>query len=124
MNQDTKENPVCLEEAHGEPPPTLASLEALAKVASIFSAMGDPSRLWLLERLYRQSACVSELAQESGDGMSTVSQRLKLLRSEGLVLKERRGKHIYYALKDAHVHQLIQNALEHALEDEPKGSSQ
>ena len=48
--------------------------------------------------------------------MSTVSQRLRLLRSERLVARRRDGKHVYYALADAHVGELLQAALEHAAE--------
>jgi ArsR family transcriptional regulator, lead/cadmium/zinc/bismuth-responsive transcriptional repressor len=60
--------------------------------------------------------CVSELVEALGDKFSTVSQRLRLLRSEGLVARRRDGTHLYYALADAHVTELIQNALAHAAE--------
>ena len=48
--------------------------------------------------------------------MSTVSQRLKMLVNAGLVTRARSGKHIYYTLADAHIADLILNALEHASE--------
>ena len=89
---------------------------ALARAAALFRACGDPERLRLLERLSHGEFCVSELAAESGEGLSTVSQRLRLLRTEGLVSRRREGKHIYYALADQHVADLIQSALEHAVE--------
>lgn len=92
---------------------------ALARAAALFRACGDPERLRLLERLSQGEFCVSELAAESGEGLSTVSQRLRLLRSEGLVSRRREGKHIYYALSDQHVADLIESALEHALEPHP-----
>ena len=60
--------------------------------------------------------CVSELVETLGDKFSTVSQRLRLLRSEGLVARRRDGTHLYYALADVHVTELIQNALAHAAE--------
>jgi DNA-binding transcriptional ArsR family regulator len=60
--------------------------------------------------------CVSELVETLGDKFSTVSQRLRLLRGEGLVLRRRDGTHLYYALADTHVTELIQNALAHAAE--------
>jgi DNA-binding transcriptional ArsR family regulator len=47
---------------------------------------------------------------------STVSQRLRILRSEGLVVRRREGKHIFYALADRHVADLLNNALAHAEE--------
>jgi ArsR family transcriptional regulator len=60
--------------------------------------------------------CVTEIVQTLGEKFSTVSQRLRLLRSEGLVRRRRDGTHIYYALADQHVMDLIQNALAHAAE--------
>lgn len=101
---------------HHGPRPTLSDDALVERAAALFRAVGDPARLRLLERLSHGECCVSELAEESGDGMSTVSQRLKLLRAEHLVVRRRDGKHIYYALEDAHVSELIRSALEHVSE--------
>jgi ArsR family transcriptional regulator len=60
--------------------------------------------------------CVTEIVVATGEKFSTVSQRLRLLRTEGLVLRRRAGTHLYYALADRHVVDLIQNALAHASE--------
>ncbi|AKF11418.1 ArsR/SmtB family transcription factor [Sandaracinus amylolyticus] len=111
----TGEKPTC---RHDDAPARRGSVGtlALARAAALFRACGDPERLRLLERLSQGEFCVSELAAESGEGLSTVSQRLRLLRTEGLVSRRREGKHIYYALSDQHVADLIQSALEHALE--------
>ena len=86
--------------------------DTLEKASRIFRALGDPSRLRLLTILSEGEACVSELAEQ--DQISTVSQRLRTLRSENLVSRKRNGKHIIYGLADAHVLDLIVNALEHA----------
>ena len=106
------EKPAC-EHERPEPTPRVGTL-ALARAPAIFRACGDPERLRLLERLAHGEQCVSELAAMSGEGLSTVSQRLRLLRSEGIVGRRREGKHIFYALSDQHVSDLLQNALEHA----------
>jgi ArsR family transcriptional regulator len=58
--------------------------------------------------------CVTELVDTLQEKFSTVSQRLRLLRSEGLVVRRREGTHLYYALADRHVADLIRNALDHA----------
>lgn len=109
------EKPAC---KHDDAPArrTTVGTLALARAAAIFRACGDPERLRLLERISHGEYCVTELAAESGEGLSTVSQRLRLLRSEGLVSRRREGKHIYYSLADQHVSDLIASALEHALE--------
>lgn len=88
--------------------------ETFEKAAQLFKALADPERLKLLSILSQGEACVSELA--SSDQMSTVSQRLKLLRMENLVAKKREGKHIIYSLADRHVFELMENALEHVKE--------
>ena len=59
---------------------------------------------------------MTEIVAAVGEKFSTVSQRLKLLRSEGLVARRRDGNHIHYALADRHVVDLILNALAHASE--------
>ena len=41
---------------------------------------------------------------------------LRLLRGEGLIVRRREGNHLYYALADRHVVNLILNALAHATE--------
>jgi ArsR family transcriptional regulator len=86
------------------------------RAAEIFRALGDKERLRILERLRAGEACVSEIAADSRAGLSTVSQRLRQLRSERLVVRRREGKHIYYALADAHVADLVENGLAHAAE--------
>src|SRR5262245_11715989 len=91
--------------------------DQLERAASIFRAAGDISRLKLLHRLSDGEWCVTELAEAAGVGLSTVSQQLRLLRAERIVSRRRTGKHIYYALADRHVSDLIRNALEHAVEE-------
>ena len=89
--------------------------EALERAASLFRACGDPARLRLLEVLSAGEHNVTDLAESSDEGLSTISQRLRLLRAEGLVSRRREGKHIYYGLQDGHVLALIKSALEHAM---------
>lgn len=90
---------------------------AFARAAGFFRAVSDESRLRLLERLAQGELCVSELAEGAGVGLSTVSQQLRLLRAEHLVTRRRSGKHVYYALADDHVANLIHAALDHAIEE-------
>jgi hypothetical protein len=53
---------------------------------------------------------------EAGEKFSTVSQRLRVLRAEGLVVRRRAGVHLHYRLSDRHVADLVANALAHATE--------
>lgn len=95
------------------PPVNAAALESASR---LFRALGEPSRLRLLALLAQGEACVTELALSEGDDMSAISQRLRVLRSENLVVRRRNGKHIQYALADQHIVDLVFNALAHASE--------
>lgn len=106
----------CVEDDHGPLPSPRYDEHARARAVRLFKALGDEARLRTLEMLVGREACVSELAAATDEQISTVSHRLRLLRSEGLVNRRRDGRHIYYSLADQHVFELIQNALEHANE--------
>src|SRR5262245_35693730 len=87
---------------------------ALERAAGLFRARGDAPRLRILHLLAAGELCVGEIVETVGEKFSTVSQRLRVLRSEGLVARRRDGSHVYYALADAHVRDLVSNALAHA----------
>jgi len=94
---------------------------ALERASRLFRAIGEPSRLRLLSRLAQGEMCVTELAASERESLSTISQRLRVLRSENIILRRRRGKHINYALADQHVMELVFNALAHATERPASG---
>jgi len=89
---------------------------ALDRASGLFRAIGEPARLRILSRLAQGEMCVTELAASEQESLSTISQRLRVLRAEHLITRRRRGKHINYALADQHVMDLIFNALAHATE--------
>ena len=102
---------------HGPPLAARHSARAVDRAVRLFRALGDAARLHTLDMLVGREACVSELAAATGESVSTVSHRLRLLRTEGLVQRRRDGRHIFYSLADDHVLELIRNALDHADED-------
>jgi DNA-binding transcriptional ArsR family regulator len=95
------------------------SEEAYERAAGFFRAAGDLARLKLLVRLADGEWCVTELAQAAHVTLPTVSQQLRLLRAGGLVKRRRVAKHVYYALADGHIRDLLRSALEHAAEGPP-----
>lgn len=103
--------------ARGSPGPAGEELE---RAVTLFRALGDAERLRLCGLLVAGERCVSELAVACDAALSTVSQRLRRLRSDGLVVRRRDGKHIYYRLADGHVGELVTNALAHAGEVSPR----
>lgn len=110
-------NESCAAELHERrvPKPEASAL-TIERAAALFRALGDTARLSLLARLSQGEYCVTELAEATGEGLSTISQRLRTLRSERLLRRRRAGKHIYYTLADEHVAALIDSALAHAEE--------
>lgn len=109
--------PQCLPHDHKSDPrlPPVGP-DALERAAAIFRALGDVPRLRLLALLSQGPSCVSELAAAEYEELSTISQRLRVLRSERLVKRQRDGKHINYSLADQHILDLVFNALAHASE--------
>jgi DNA-binding transcriptional ArsR family regulator len=67
-------------------------------LARVFAAMGDPTRLAVLERLTRGSAAVSELAQPFRMALPSFLQHLGVLESCGLVRSEKKGRVRTYML--------------------------
>lgn len=125
MSGIDKAAPSCKADEHGSRTgwKPLVDDAALERASRLFRAIGEPARLRLLSRLAQGETCVTELATAEGESLSTISQRLRILRSESLIIRRRRGKHINYALADQHVMDLVFNALAHATERPASGPS-
>src|SRR6201984_2030206 len=93
-----KNDESCGPNGHPALSPLLVSETALEQASRLFRALGDPARLRLAARLAQSDGCVSELAAVEGEAMSTISQRLRVLRSENIVACTREGKHRTYVL--------------------------
>jgi ArsR family transcriptional regulator, nickel/cobalt-responsive transcriptional repressor len=101
--------------SHGhETPSGLLDGETAQRVAETMQALSTSSRVRILSRLSASSCSVSELTQDVGMEQSAVSQQLRLLRNLGLVVGERQGRQVIYALHDDHVGVLLTEAVSHA----------
>jgi len=76
-------------------------------------ALATASRVRILGRLRESPCAVGELAAAVGMEQSAVSHQLRLLRHLGLVIGERRGRQVFYALHDSHVADLLDQAVYH-----------
>lgn len=77
------------------------SVEDAQKLARMFKALGDPTRVRLLSMIAARSggeACVCDLTEPVGLSQPTVSHHMKQLVDAGPVTRERRGKWAYYSL--------------------------
>jgi ArsR family transcriptional regulator len=73
--------------------------EAADNLATIFKALGDPTRVAIVHRLAAaESVCVCDLTAAFELSQPTISHHLRILREAGLVEAERRGTWAYYRL--------------------------
>lgn len=73
--------------------------EQAARVARVFKALGDPTRVKLFSLIAASAAgemCLCDLTELVGLSQSTVSHHMKLLADAGLVTREQRGRWAYY----------------------------
>lgn len=84
-----------------------------SRVATTLQALATPSRLLILARLREGPCAATELATEVGMEQSACSHQLRLLRNLGLVLGQRHGRSVVYALYDDHVAELLDQAIYH-----------
>ena len=74
--------------------------EEAEATAELFRALGDPSRVRIVNLLARSTeVCGCELNDALGLSQPTISHHLKKLHDVGLLEREQRGKWAYYSLK-------------------------
>jgi ArsR family transcriptional regulator len=83
------------------------------RVAQLFKALSDPSRVRIISLLAHSELCVHDLAETLGMSQSAVSHQLRSLREMRLVRYRKHGRHVYYQLDDEHIATLFQGGLEH-----------
>jgi DNA-binding transcriptional ArsR family regulator len=94
-------------------PADLLDRDLAGRVAETMQALATPSRVRILARLYAGPCSVGELSETLGMEGSAVSHQLRILRHLGLVVGEREGRRILYALHDEHVGTLMEEAMSH-----------
>jgi DNA-binding transcriptional ArsR family regulator len=92
---------------------TVLSAHTARAVAESMQALAAPSRVRILSRLGAGPCSVGQLAREVAMEQSAVSQQLRVLRHLGLVIGERTGRQVVYALHDDHVRAMLSEAVSH-----------
>ncbi len=72
--------------------------EKCRKPAEKFKALGHPVRFWIAQQLLEKEHCVHEFVELTDLDFSTISQHLTALRQAGIIMDEKRGKHVFYSL--------------------------
>jgi DNA-binding transcriptional ArsR family regulator len=83
------------------------------RIAQLFKALSDPSRVRIISALSRNELCVHDLAAVLGMSQSAVSHQLRSLREMRLVRYRKEGRHVFYQLDDEHIAELFRGGLEH-----------
>ena len=98
---------------HGKAHSATLDATTAREVAQTMQALATPSRVRILGRLRESAASVGELAQAVEMEQSAVSHQLRILRHLGLVIGNRQGRSVVYALHDTHVADLLDQAVYH-----------
>jgi DNA-binding transcriptional ArsR family regulator len=104
---------MCVSHGH-DPDLSYLDGETARVVAETMQALAAPSRVRILSRLGVGPCSVGELTKDVEMEQSAVSQQLRVLRHLGLVVGERQGRSVVYALHDDHVGVLLAEAVSHA----------
>ncbi len=100
----------------------LAAPDVVQSLADTFSALGDPTRVRMLDALSHGELCVCDLAAVLGLSQSGVSHQLRLLRGLRLVRPRRDGRVVFYSLDDQHIMSIFRQTLQHVEENRDQGS--
>jgi len=80
----------------------------LAKIAEIFRALSEPTRLAILQDLKSGPKTVNELAESIGTTQPNISKQVRILFDAGFLSREPRGNFVHYAMQGDLVLQLCQ----------------
>lgn len=90
--------------------------DEVADLAETFHALGDPTRVRILDALSHGELCVCDLAALVRMSESAVSHQLRVLRNLRIVKPRREGRMVFYALDDRHIITLFRQGLRHVQE--------
>lgn len=94
----------------------MPDIDLLMDLADFFKVFSDSTRVRILVALSEDTMCVCDIACLLNMTKSSISHQLRILRQANLVKTRKKGKNVYYTLKDDHVKEIISVGLEHILE--------
>lgn len=89
--------------------------ETLFLVSQTFKALSDPTRIRILNLLFKREYSVNEIAESLNLGQSTVSHQLRFLKNLRLVKYRREGTTLFYSHDDEHVINMLKQTIEHSI---------
>lgn len=83
------------------------------RLADLFGALSDPSRVRIIAELTQGEKNVSAIAEAVGLSDSAVSHQLRGLRQMRLVRTRKEGRQVFYSIDDEHIADLYARGLDH-----------
>ncbi|MGE5704856.1 MAG: ArsR/SmtB family transcription factor [Clostridia bacterium] len=87
--------------------------DTVEKVAQVFKALADPTRVKILYLLSQEESSVTHIAEVLNMSQSAVSHQLAFLKNLRLVTFKRQGNVFLYTYDDEHVITLLKQAIHH-----------
>lgn len=88
-------------------------MNGLDKSVNIFKALGDNTRLKIVNTLSEGEANVNKIAESLMMSQSAISHQLKVLKLNGIIKATRKGKEVYYSLDDEHIEMIVKFVYNH-----------
>lgn len=73
----------------------------MTSLAEVFKALGDKTRLEIINMLLGREMCVCDIFSAVNISQPAVSHHLRVLKQAGIVCDKREGKWIYYSINPA-----------------------
>ena len=90
-------------------------------LSDMFRLFSDSTRMKIICSILNKELRVTDICEELDMNRTTVSHQLKTLRESKLVKYRKSGTEVYYSLKDAHIEQIIIQAMDHLKEEGIRG---
>jgi ArsR family transcriptional regulator len=81
--------------------------DVLELKANVLKALGQPTRLKILELLRDGERCVCEIFPAIREEQSNVSRHLALLKATGILTSRKEGQMVHYRVRDPQVFKLL-----------------
>ena len=89
-------------------------MKKIEQSINIFKALGDRTRLLIVYSIMDEAKSVNVITNELKMTQSAISHQLQVLKLNGIIKSERKGKEVYYSLDDEHVKFIVQTVESHA----------
>jgi DNA-binding transcriptional ArsR family regulator len=80
--------------------------QQLERVAALFRAFSEPTRLAIIQELKSDELAVSDIVDRLTTSQANISKQLQILHAAGLVSRRKQGAQVLYRIADAMVFDL------------------